>query len=71
MRIERQAVFWGLVLIMTALAVVALRQVLLPFVAGMILAYALNPLAERLGAMGLSRMLASALVVLLVLICMG
>jgi predicted PurR-regulated permease PerM len=71
MRIERQAVFWGGALLITALAVVALRDVLLPFVVGMILAYALNPLAERLVTLGLSRTAASALVVLLVLICMG
>jgi predicted PurR-regulated permease PerM len=37
-------------------AVVLLREVLLPFVAGMVLAYLLDPLAARLERFGISRL---------------
>ena len=40
-----------------ALAVL-LREVLLPFVAGMVLAYLLDPLANRLERLGMNRLLA-------------
>lgn len=71
MRLERQAVFWILAAIALLSALVLLRPVLLPFVAGMVLAYALNPMAERLVGWGLSRTAASALVVALVMVVLG
>jgi predicted PurR-regulated permease PerM len=40
--------FWIAVLAAVVAAVVLLREVLLPFVAGMVLAYLLDPLATRL-----------------------
>jgi predicted PurR-regulated permease PerM len=39
--------------------VVLLREVLLPFVAGMMLAYLLNPLATRLERFGMNRLIAT------------
>lgn len=66
MRSERQVLFWLAALIVAAIAILVLKDVLLPFVVGLVIAYALNPLTERLVKAGLSRLLASALVVALV-----
>ncbi|WP_072371398.1 AI-2E family transporter [Hyphomicrobium sp. NDB2Meth4] len=63
MRVERQVLFWlsaGLVLI---LLVALLRGVILPFVAGMVIAYFLNPAADRLARWGLPRGIAATLMV--------
>jgi predicted PurR-regulated permease PerM len=68
MKIERQVLFWLAALIVAVLAVLALKDVLLPFVAGMVIAYALNPVTRWLVSLGLSRMLASAVVVALVVV---
>lgn len=63
-QLRRQAIFW----LVTALAFIGFlyvfRSILLPFVAGMILAYFLDPVADRLERLGLSRALATALIVL-------
>lgn len=71
MKVERHILFWLAVLIATVVVIWALKAVLLPFVAGMVLAYALNPIAETLVRAGLSRTLASALVVVLLVLCVG
>lgn len=71
MKIERQFLFW-LVAFALALAFVALlKDVLLPFIVGMILAYALNPIADAMVRRGLSRMMASAIVVALFVLTIG
>ena len=44
-------------------AVVLLRDILLPFVAGMVIAYLLDPLATRLERMGMNRLLATLAIV--------
>ena len=43
--------------------VVLLREVLLPFVAGMVLAYLLDPLATRLERLGMNRLIATLTIV--------
>ena len=48
--------------------VVLLREVLLPFVAGMVLAYLLDPLANRLERLGMNRLLATLAIVLVVVL---
>ena len=63
MRTERQVLFWLAALIVAVLAVLALKDVLLPFIVGLVIAYALNPVTERLVKAGLSRTAASGLVV--------
>jgi predicted PurR-regulated permease PerM len=68
MRIERQVLFWLAAVILLVVAVLVLQAVLLPFVAGLVVAYALNPIAERLVTLGMPRLLASALIVALLLI---
>ena len=42
---------------------VLLREILLPFVAGLVLAYLLNPLANRLERLGLNRLVAALVII--------
>ncbi len=58
-----QVAFWLLALVLLLAALVIFKDILLPFVAGMMVAYFLNPLVDRLVAAGLGRAMASALVV--------
>ena len=62
MRTERQVLFWLVALVVAALIVGALRDILLPFIVGMIIAYALNPIVDWLMTRGLSRTMASAII---------
>jgi len=59
MTLQRQTLFWIGALILLVVLLWLLREVLLPFVAGITLAYFLNPLADRLERLGVSRMVAS------------
>jgi len=61
--VERQIFFWLAAAFLLALAIWLVKDVLLPFVAGVVLAYFLNPLADRLTSLGLNRVVASALIV--------
>jgi len=60
--VQRQVGFWLLALLVAALALYVLRDVLLPFVAGLALAYLLDPLADRLQRLGLGRLGATLLI---------
>ena len=71
MRIERQLVFWITALILLLLGVGLLRDILLPFIVGIIIAYALNPAVDRLMTWGLSRTIASAVALTGVLAVVG
>jgi predicted PurR-regulated permease PerM len=66
MRIERQLGFWLGAFVALALFLYVFSSVLLPFVAGMILAYLFNPLADRLEKAGFNRLGASLLIVIVV-----
>ena len=59
MRPTGQLIFWIAILALLVLAAVLLREVLLPFVAGLALAYLLNPLVNRLERLGLNRAVAT------------
>ena len=59
MTLTRQMTFWVLTLVVGLLVLYALREILLPFVAGMALAYLLDPLATRLERMGVPRIVAA------------
>jgi len=49
------------------IAVVALlREVLLPFVAGMVLAYLLDPVANRIERLGMNRLVATLVIIVVV-----
>lgn len=65
---RRQLIFWLLALIAFLLVLVLLRSILLPFIAGMALAYFLDPVADRLEAMGASRLLATSIILCVFLI---
>ncbi len=62
MRMERQVFFWLAALTVAVLFIGALREILLPFIVAMIIAYALNPIVDRLVKWGLSRTVSSAII---------
>ncbi len=73
MTLQRQILIWFALLAVVVYILVTLSGVLLPFVAGLTLGYLLDPLAERLQRLGLSRfgatlILLALFVLLLVLI---
>ena len=68
MTARAQIVFWFIGLIVFGLAVFALRDILLPFVAGMAVAYFLDPVADKLEEWGLSRTLATTVITALFVI---
>ena len=63
MRIGRQLPFWLTAFVLLVLLIGILRPVLLPFVAGIVIAYFLNPAADRLTRWGMPRWLAAVLIV--------
>ena len=69
MTLQRQALFWLCAFAGVALFLYLFANILLPFVAGLALAYLLDPLADRLERLGLSRLWAT--VVILVVFVLG
>ena len=65
---RRQIYFWCSTLLAVILFLYMFRSILLPFVAGMALAYLLDPVADRLEAMGASRLVATFLILILFII---
>jgi predicted PurR-regulated permease PerM len=65
MPVQRQIRFWLAALVVAALTLYLLREVLLPFVAGMALAYVLDPVVDRLERLGLGRLGATILILAL------
>lgn len=63
MRIERQVLFWIAAAALLLATIALLRDVLLPFVMGIAIAYILSPLVDGLSRLGVSRTLASLMVV--------
>lgn len=63
MTLTRQMTFWVLTLLVGILALWLLREILLPFVAGMALAYLLDPVANRLERLGVNRLVASLAII--------
>lgn len=61
--LERHVTFWLAILLFAVAAIWLLSDILLPFVAGAVLAYLFNPLAQRLSRLGLPRMAASLLII--------
>ena len=64
----RPIIFWIATLAAVITVVVLLRGVLLPFVAGLALAYLLNPIAGRIEGLGINRLLATLGVMAVVVI---
>jgi len=63
MSLTRQVSFWAITIAVFALALWLLHDVLLPFVAGLALAYLLNPLANGIERAGGSRLIAALIIV--------
>lgn len=63
MTLQRQAGFWAGALLVLVALLWLFQDILLPFIAGFVLAYFLDPVADRLERMGLPR-LAATLVIL-------
>ncbi|MGB3391434.1 MAG: AI-2E family transporter [Pseudaminobacter sp.] len=66
--LRRQVRFWVVAAIILALLLYLFSSILLPFVAGMALAYFLDPVADRLQRLGLSRVMATTLILVAFLI---
>lgn len=62
--LRRQLFFWLLALLVFGGFLVLFHTILLPFVAGMALAYFLDPVADRLERIGLSRMMATVVILI-------
>ncbi len=60
--LKRQVIFWLLALAGLVLFLMIFSSILLPFVAGMALAYFLDPVADRLERFGLSRTMATVFI---------
>lgn len=69
MTFQRQIGFWLGTLLIFLVFLFMFRTILLPFIAGMAAAYALDPIADRFEKLGLSR-LAASLVILVIFVVM-
>ena len=63
MSLRWQVLFWVAAAVVFVIVLWLLREILLPFVAGMALAYLLDPLVKRLERIGLNRLVATLLVI--------
>jgi predicted PurR-regulated permease PerM len=61
-RLRSQARFWIVATLVLAIFLYIFSDILLPFVAGMVLAYFLDPVADRLQRLGLSRTMATLII---------
>jgi predicted PurR-regulated permease PerM len=62
MTLQRQARFWLISLFLFILILWLLQDILLPFIAGFVLAYFLDPVADALERLGIPRVLATVLI---------
>ena len=62
MTLQRQIAFWVSGLVILILALWLLQGILLPFVAGLVLAYFIDPVADALERLGLPRVIATLLI---------
>jgi predicted PurR-regulated permease PerM len=64
MTLQKQVSFWAIALLALVLVLWSLQAILLPFIAGFVLAYFLDPVADRLEKLGLPRVAATAVIML-------
>ncbi|MBZ9821549.1 AI-2E family transporter [Mesorhizobium sp. CA4] len=62
--LRRQVFFWLVTAVLLALFLYIFSGILLPFVAGMVLAYFLDPVADWLQRLGLSRLMATVVILI-------
>jgi predicted PurR-regulated permease PerM len=63
MNFARPITFWIAMCAAVIAAVVLLREILLPFVAGLVLAYLFNPLADRFERLGMNRLVVTLVII--------
>jgi predicted PurR-regulated permease PerM len=68
--IERQVAAWVIAFLVVVLVLWFLGNILLPFVAGMALAYFLDPVADRLERLGLGRVAATVVILLVAVVAL-
>jgi predicted PurR-regulated permease PerM len=68
MTLQRQVIFWIAAFAVLIAFLFVFSDILLPFVAGMVIAYALDPLADRLERLGIGRASATLIILVLVLV---
>lgn len=66
---KKQTIFWIVITCILFLAIYTLSSVLMPFVAGMILAYLLDPLVDRVEKIGMRRSLSTFFVLTIFFVC--
>jgi len=64
MRIEWQIAFWLLMLVLAGFGIYLFANVLAPFIAALAIGYVLDPVAGRLQKLGLSRLIATLIILL-------
>jgi predicted PurR-regulated permease PerM len=69
--LERQAMLWGLAIVLLAAILYFLSPILAPFVAGTAVGYLLDPVADRLQRAGFSRLGAALLLLVLFILVMA
>jgi predicted PurR-regulated permease PerM len=62
MTLQRQTIFWVGTLVVFIVMLWLLQSILLPFIAGFVLAYFLDPVADRLENLGLPRIVATSII---------
>ena len=60
--LKRQVTFWVIVLVVFVGFLYVFSTILLPFIAGMAVAYFLDPIADRLERIGLNRLMATVVI---------
>lgn len=63
-RLQKQVLFWGLCFVLFVVFLAVFSSILLPFLAGMALAYFLDPVADWLERRGLSRLMATIVILI-------
>jgi len=67
---QHQLTFWLAALIIVVLALWLLSEILLPFIAGLAIAYLLTPLTDRLERLGVNRLAAALLIIAVVVLAL-
>ncbi len=68
--LKRQAIFWAAAVSVVVLALWLLSEILLPFVAGLAIAYLLTPVTDRLERLGVNRLVAALLIITFVVLAL-
>jgi predicted PurR-regulated permease PerM len=71
MTLQRQMIFWTAALVIFILALWLLGDIMLPFIAGLVLAYFLDPVADALERFGLPRLVATLVILIASIVAIG